>query len=105
MQENVRVEGNRFKGTLKYVTGYTQFSGDETEQSGNYLVVKVTDDNASTVQISLDGTNYKTLDSDGIVIARITDKDTQNFYVKSTTSSGQIINYVYSLADLVCNAG
>ena len=45
----------KFDGVLKYVTGYTGFSGDPELQSGNYLAVKFSDidPNATSVKVGL----------------------------------------------------
>ena len=41
LQKDVAVSGDNFVGTLKYVKGYTGFSGDPDEQEGNYVAFKV----------------------------------------------------------------
>ena len=62
---------------MKYVTGYTGFSGDVEEQSGNYLALHfaVTDHPSAviTVELSKGAHGVSTLDSDGICIFRVTD--------------------------------
>lgn len=103
MQENIAIVNQKITGTLKYVTGYTQFSGVEEEQSGNYLAVKITDGNAASIKVSKDGENYKSLDSDGIVITRLTDVSTQKLYIESTTAESTKINYTYDLSGLTLN--
>jgi len=59
-------------GTLKWVTDYTGFSGDVTEQSGNYLALKFTS-NADRVTLSYRDRTV-TLDSDMNAVIRVTDK-------------------------------
>ena len=39
LQENISIVNNIVKGTSKYVTGYTGFSGEVSEQSGNYVAL------------------------------------------------------------------
>lgn len=39
LQEDIEIEGDKITGTSKYVTGYTGFSGDPSEQEGNYLAL------------------------------------------------------------------
>ena len=76
LQENISVDNFRqsVSGTLKYVTGYTQFSGAVEEQSGNYLVLKVESSNGATLYVGRSDGTWVQLDSDGIIIGRITDK-------------------------------
>ena len=90
MQEDVEVTDRAIIGTLKYVTGYTGFSGDVSEQSGNYLVVhaEVPDENGVTITAELEGSAHGpvTLDSDGILIARIRSADQLAGYLIFTAS-------------------
>ena len=39
LQKDIVVSNGAISGTLKYVTGYTGFSGDTSEQSGHYLCI------------------------------------------------------------------
>ncbi len=77
LQEDIEFGEFGISGTLKYVTGYTGWSGDVSEQSGNYLALhfEVEDvaDAAITVQLSKGKHGAATLDSDGICIFRIED--------------------------------
>lgn len=68
-------EDNIITGTLKYVDDYTGFSGDVAEQSGNYLVLHASAIDGATITVKLIGGLHdeeKTLDSDGLILARIT---------------------------------
>ena len=89
-------------GTLKYVTGYTGFSGDEEEQSGNYLVLHATHPTADSIKAKLHGGKHGevTLDSDGILITRITDPAKQTI-VFTAVKSGVTSSVTLSLRDLV----
>ena len=40
LQSDVTVSTGKISGTLKYVTGYTEFSSDPALQEGNYLALK-----------------------------------------------------------------
>jgi len=77
LQEDIELGEFGISGTLKYVTGYTGWSGDVSEQSGNYLALhfEVEDvaDAVITVQLSKGKHGAATLDSDGICIFRIED--------------------------------
>ena len=93
LQTGVTLDGNDIKGTLKYVDGYTGFSSNVEEQSGNYLVLHVEEDVYVEV---INGTSGPTkLDEDRIIILRIADKDTQG--VKVTT--GDLVKS-YTLTEL-----
>lgn len=98
LQEKVYIEDNKIYGKLKYVTGYTGFSGDVSEQSGNYLVLHCTANNSSAITVEVkNGTHGpSTLDDDGIIICRIANKATQSIEVKN---GDKTINL--SLAELV----
>lgn len=74
LQSGVWVGPGQITGTLKHVTGYTGFSGDPAEQSGNYLVTHSTSTDGATITAELLGgtTGPVTLDGDGILISRIT---------------------------------
>lgn len=82
LQSDINVDttdGIKVTGTSKYVTGYTGWSSVAEDQEGNYIALKLTTDSKEDIQFkSVDGTDngYKTLDSDGILIWRISkDKD------------------------------
>lgn len=91
-------------GTLKYVTGYTQFSGDEAEQSGNYLAIKLQPSPTCDVYIRSRTTQeWKKMDSDYMLVLRVSNKNEQKLYVKAVYD-GQENYYTYSLSGLTLNA-
>lgn len=62
-------------GTLKYVTGYTGFSGDEELQKGHYLAIKADVDDVSGVTYTINtGKGDVELDSDQILIWRVDER-------------------------------
>lgn len=75
LQSNVRVRGSNITGTLKYVDDYTGFDPSHPElQVGNYLVVRAsTDVEGTTIYAKLSG-DFKELDSDGILVVRVTNE-------------------------------
>lgn len=102
MQEDVIVHDKFIKGTLKYVTGYTGFSGDAAEQSGNYLALHFDVSDGATTTVQLLGGIHKdpvTLDSDNNCVFRITDRNNQRIKV-ITTLGDDTITKIYSLAGL-----
>ena len=84
LQSGVAVWPGSVTGTLKYVTGYTGFSGDPAEQSGHYLVThsSSTTDGATIKAYLVGGTTPEvTLDPDGILITRVTDPMNQQLRI------------------------
>ena len=102
LQEDVIVHDKFIKGTLKYATGYTGYSENVDEQSGNFLALRfeVSDGATTTVQL-LGGPNKNpvTLDSNANAVFRITDRNTQRIKVV-TTLGDDTITKIYSLAGL-----
>lgn len=91
-------------GTLKYVTGYTGFSGDPAEQSGNYLVIKCDtgDVSGATIIAEIIGGDHGpvTLDPDGILVARIKNRS-QKIKITATKEDYGTVEKVYDLASLI----
>lgn len=73
LQEDITVSDDAITGTLKFATGYTGFSGDENLQSGNYIVLHAEADQSAVISAEVIGgySGPVTLDTDGILIARI----------------------------------
>ena len=104
LQTDVNVVGDKITGTLKYVTGYTGFSGDQNEQSGNYLALKITDYEADEISVKLKNgihTTPQVLDSDGIIVIRISDITTQDeVIVYVTDTDGVTFEKSYDISEL-----
>ena len=83
---------------MKYVTGYTGFSGDPALQKGNYLALKASSVSGATITAELIGGNDgpKALDSDGIALFRIADVNTQKVKIVAT-KNGETATAVYGL--------
>ena len=106
LQTGVTVGVDAITGTLKYVEGYTGFSGDAEEQEGNYLALKVTAVEGATLTVELThGTvgHPVTLDEDGMIVLRISDKTTQTVKVCATLDNVSE-TYEYGLSGLTLNA-
>ncbi len=89
-------------GTLKHVTGYTGFSSNVSEQTGNYLALKIegVPDNSTTVVELVGGTKGPvTLDEDMNIVLLIKNKDTQKVKV-TVTKDQESVTKTYSLAGL-----
>lgn len=94
LQSDVTISEGVISGTLNYVTGYTDFSGDVSEQSGNYLVLKCTSEKTSdviTVEL-IGGTvgHPVTLDADRNIVIRITNTTTQSIKVVGYNEWGSV---------------
>ena len=96
LQSNIEIGKDAITGTLNYVTGYTGFSGDPAEQSGNYLALHITNNFDEPIVVELINGFHGpvTLDADGIIILRIANKEQE---VKVT--SGDLVR-IYKLSDL-----
>ena len=102
LQSDVVVSGNEVTGTLKYVDGYVDFSSNVSEQSGNYLALKIeTEPNeAKTVVELVGGTKGPvTLDDDMNIVLLIKNKDTQSIKVTTTYNEESIVK-TYGLSGL-----
>lgn len=78
LQTGIEITGNVISGTLKYVTGYTGFSGDPEEQEGNFLALHVdTNATSGTVEIIPGNVGHPVpLDmSDGLIIGHISSNE------------------------------
>ena len=103
LQEDVMINDKFIKGTLKYVTGYTGFSGETSEQSGNYLALKFTASDSATTTVELIGGplgHPVDATSDMWCVFRITDKNRQKIRIVSTLGD-DVVTKTYSLAGLV----
>ena len=101
LQSNIAVSSSGITGTLKYVTGYTGFSGDTAEQEGHFLVLHCDSDTGATIKVKIIGGDHGevTLDSDKTVILRIKNND-QQIQVKASADGKEDRVRVYSLTYL-----
>lgn len=84
---------------MKYVTGYTGYSGDVSLQSGNYLALKIDIDDGAEVSVMLGEKGPVDLTTDKFVVARITDLSEK--LVFTATKSGSTTVKEYDLSDLI----
>ena len=102
LQSDVVVSDDEVTGTLKYVDGYVDFSSNVSEQSGNYLALKIEAEpaEAETVVELVGGTEGPvTLDDDMNIVLLIKNKDTQSIKV-TTTHNGESVTKTYGLSGL-----
>lgn len=102
LQSNVKVYNDRVSGHLKYVTEYTGFSGDTTEQEGNYLAIKasVPGETGVTITVAIGSNDPVTLDSDGILILRYTKAKGNKLTYVASKSTFSDFTKVIDLSDL-----
>jgi hypothetical protein len=98
LQSDVVVSDDEVTGTLKYV----DFSSNVSEQSGNYLALKIEAEpaEAETVVELVGGTKGPvTLDDDMNIVLLIKNKDTQSIKV-TTTHNEESVTKTYGLSGL-----
>lgn len=88
LQEGVFIVDGKVFGTLKYVTGYTGFSGRADEQEGYYLALHYECEDADSIKV-----NGVTLDEDGLHIL-IMKKKGGNIKVEVIKDSDSYVDYV-----------
>lgn len=102
LQSDVVGSDDEVTGTLKYVDGYVDFSSNVSEQSGNYLALKIEAEpaEAETVVELVGGTKGPvTLDDDMNIVLLIKNKDTQSIKV-TTTHNEESVTKTYGLSGL-----
>ena len=103
LQENITISANNILGTLKYVEGYTGFSGDPEEQNGNFLAFMVTylpDYDTLTVETVDQG--EQTLDPDRTMVLRVVKK--APFTVRAYSDSKCVAAKSYNIDQLKLEA-
>lgn len=98
LQSNVTIGNTAIRGELKHVTGYTGFSGNPAEQSGNYLALHFECEAAESIVVELVGgkTGPVTLDPDGLHIMKIA-KNTQQVRVTANADGYESVTKTYTL--------
>ena len=107
LQSDVNFVGDNIQGTLKYVTGYTGFSGDPDLQEGNFLAFKVApslgDGATYTVEVVNSHSSPVTLDRDMNAVIRIESNSTQSLKIVGTVGE-KTVERIYSFAGLTLEA-
>ena len=103
LQSDISVGSKAITGTLKYVADYSSAYGSG-EDSGNYLVLHAEVPDAEDVTITVEVVNGvhgpQSLDSDGIAICRITDKNSQKVRFVASKTGYESVSKTYSLKGL-----
>ena len=103
LQEDIEIGTSAIEGTLKYVDDYSSDYGTG-EDSGNYLVLhcEVPDVEDVTISVELVGGVHgpQVLDPDGIIIIRVTDKNSQTVKVVASHDDYGTYTRTFSLEGL-----
>ena len=102
LQSDMVVADDEVTGTLKYVNGYVDFSSNTSEQSGNYLALKIdadSEDAVATVELVGGTKGPVTLDDDMNIVLLIKNKDTQSIKV-TTIHNEESVTKTYGLSGL-----
>ena len=108
LQSGITVGDDEITGTVKHVTGYTGFSGDVSEQTGNYLVLHFAVPNVPGVTLTAElvgGIHGPvTLDTDGILISRIS-SNTQKVKITASKTGWASVTKTFALTNLELEEG
>ena len=99
LQTGVTFGDGTVSGTLKYVSDYTGFSSTVSQQSGNYIAFKATC-NVEDAVITAKITQTSTLDSDGIAVFRVGNKDSQTLTVVASKEGYDSVTKNFALSGL-----
>ena len=102
LQSNVEVNSNAIVGTLRYVTGYTGYSGDPALQSGNFLALDLSATPVDAVIkaeiIGGDSEGHPVTVDDGVLVIRVADRK-QKLHL-TVTSDANVIDKTYNFGSL-----
>ena len=105
LQSDVEILGTTISGTLKHVADYSS-AYQAGEDSGNYIALHFEVPDVDGVTITAEVVNGAhgpvTLDTDGILISRITDKNLQSIKVVASKTGYESVTKVFSLFRLNC---
>ena len=102
LQKDYGVSADNILGDLKYVEGYTGFSGDPEEQEGNYLAFKV-DFTGTYTSLTVEASGKEqTLDNDKTMVLRIVKK--APIIVRAYNGTTCVASKEYRLDQLKCAA-
>lgn len=97
-------ENKTIRGTVKYIADYSAAGYTGDEKSGNFLVIhcEVPDVTGVTIKAEVVGGTHGqvTLDEDGILISRITDKNSQTIRVVASKDGYDSVQKTFSLKRL-----
>lgn len=104
LQSDVKFGANAIRGMLKYIENWTWFDSDPEINTGNFLVFKAALTGADKITAELINSKVthgpQELDSDGIAIFHITNKDAEMVQVVAY-KDGLTQSKLYSLNGLV----
>ena len=107
LQYNLRVDGDTISGTSFMTEDYTGFSGEPELQKGNFIAIHASVPDVEDVTIKVHVTNAEvlsdvTLDSDGILVFRITDPKKQKLTFTASKAGFSDFSRTYTLSSVIC---
>lgn len=105
LQSNLRVNNNVVGGTSKYVDDYSSAFGEGMDH-GNYIALhaEVSDEDDVTITVTnkVAGQTVRTvtLDSDGILVLYVADKDTQEITFTASKAGEESVSKKFRLTGL-----
>lgn len=95
LQSSIVIGTDAISGTLNYVSDYTGFSSNVSEQSGNYLALIVTTPSNATVTSQLIGGVHGqvTLDEDRMIVFRVTSTEQSVTFTTTYGSTSKTVTY------------
>jgi len=100
LQENVVVGEDKITGRLKYVTDYTGFSGDPTQQEGYFIALHAEVPDVENVTIKVKNEMQVTLDPDGIYVGLLGDLADQTIEVEASKDGYETVTKKFKLYTL-----
>lgn len=101
LQRDITIDANcNIQGSVNNVTGFTEFSSIPEEQSGYYLALQFTPEEADTILINLVGGSRKgfvALDSDNILVIRL---NSATHLIVVASKNGKTTTKVYNLENI-----
>ena len=102
LQSDIEIDGTSISGILNYVDDYSAagFTGDEV--SGNFIILhfSVPDVEDATITATTNGKTTE-LDEDGILIARVADKDSQTITVVASKDGYSNVEKTYDFSGVI----
>lgn len=92
LQDKIYINDHSIQGELSYITNWTEFSGDPTENTGNFLAIDLTFTNGASNYIKVIGGlgdgSWKSFGLDDYAVVRVKN-NAQTIIIKSVINEGQ----------------
>lgn len=106
LQSDIEIDGTSISGILNYIDDYSAAGYTGEEVSGNFIVLHFSVPDVEDVEIQTT-TNGRTvtLDDDGLLVARVADKDSQTITVVASKDGYPDVEKVYDFSGLIVEDG